>query len=304
MDSDAVARHVAAVRELSKPGQALAPDAATATTRNPAWWRDGEPTPARDRLHRRLLAHARDAATGGVQGRQALVLAGPPGAGKSTILRELLGGRLGEYLVVDADEFKRELLREATVDGSYESWLLPDVVRARQEAGERFYPLDLAPLVHEESAYLAKELRADAIADGDNIVIDTVLGSEPAAVALGQELDAAGYDVTVVDVEVPFELSAARIRTRWEHDYAAAVGGGDALGGRWVPSGYARDVFHGPDGGSKPEAAARRLATGCPAVRRYRVFRTTADPSGAGWVGPRVVADMSRAAHGASLVDT
>ncbi len=62
MVSDAVARHMDTVRELSKPGQALAPNAATATTNNPAWWIDGEVTPSRLRLHRRLLEEARNAA--------------------------------------------------------------------------------------------------------------------------------------------------------------------------------------------------------------------------------------------------
>lgn len=118
------------------------------------------------------------------------------------------------------------------------------------------------------------------------------------------ELDAVGSGVMVIYVEVPFALSAARIHSRWEYDYAAAVSGDDALGGRWVPSEYAPEVFHGTNGGSKPEAAARRLAAGCPAVRRNRVFRTTADPSGAGWVGLRVVMDMVQSVRGAPLART
>ncbi|CAN7552618.1 zeta toxin family protein [Microbacterium foliorum] len=297
------------VRELSKPGQALAPNAATATTNNPAWWVGGEPTLARDLLHERLIAEARAAAPDVEQQHRAIVLAGPPGAGKSTVLGGVLGEHRGKYLVIDADEFKRSLLREAQADGSYDAWLMPDAIRERETQGERFYPLELASLVHEESSYLAKSLRADAIAAGDNIVIDTVLSNEPDALALGQRLTAAGYDVRVIDVEVPYELSEERIRGRWEHAYATALDGGDSLGGRWVPSEYARDVFDGPGGQSKPEAAARALAEQCPAVSRYRVFRTTAEEARAADAEGRpaqatVEVDKSRSSRSAALVDT
>lgn len=275
MVSDAVARHLDTVRELSKPGQALAKDAATATKNNPAWWVGGEPTLTRDLLHERLIDEARGAAPDVEQQRRAIVLAGPPGAGKSTVLADVLGANRGRYLVIDADEFKRLLLREARADGSYDQWLVPAAVREREAMGERFFPLELASLVHEESSYLAKVLRADAIAAGDNIVIDTVLSNTADAVALGEQLSAAGYDVDVIDVEVPYALSEERIRERWEMEYTTALAGGDSLGGRWVPSEYAREVFDGTEGRSKPEEAARALAESCPAVGSYLVYRTT-----------------------------
>lgn len=74
----------------------------------------------------------------------------------------------------------------------------------------------------------------------------------------------------MIDVEVPFELSAARIRIRWERAYASALEGGDSLGGRWVPSEYARSVYERSYGRSKSEVAARRLAEQCPAVSRFK----------------------------------
>jgi chloramphenicol 3-O-phosphotransferase len=300
---------MATVRELSKPGQPLAPNAATATTNNPAWWMDGEPTPSRQRLHVYLIQQAREAAPDVEQEHRAIVLAGPPGAGKSTVLADVLGKHRAKYLVIDADEFKRLLLREAQRDGSYDRWLVPTAIREREAQGERFYPLELASLVHEESSYLAKSLRADAIAAGDNIVIDAVLSNEADALMLGQRLLEAGYDVRVIDVEVPYELSQARIRGRWEHAYSRALEGGESLGGRWVPSEYARDVFDGQGGGSKPEAAARALAEQCPAVVRYRVFRTTVEEARAAYAENRpaqatIEVDKSRSSRSAALVDT
>lgn len=309
MVSDAVTRHMETVRELSKPGQALAPNAPTATMNNRAWWIDDEATPSRLRLHRRLLEEARDAAPDVEQQRRAIVLAGPPGAGKSTVLADVLGEHRGKYLVIDADEFKRSLLRKAQADGSYDQWLVPDAIREREAQGEKFYPLELASLVHEESSHLAKSLRADAIAAGDNIVIDTVLSSESDALALGQRLHEAGYEVRVVDVEVPYELSEERIRARWEHAYTTALDGGDSLGGRWVPSEYARDVFDGPGGKSKPEAAARALAESNPAVSRYRVYRTTTEEARKAETEgrraePSLVVDMTRVDPERTLVPT
>ncbi|NQX34725.1 zeta toxin family protein [Herbiconiux sp. VKM Ac-2851] len=294
-----------AVRELSKPGQALAPFAPTATINNPAWWFNAEePMPSRRRLHRRLLEEARDAAPEVEQQRRAIVLAGPPGAGKSTVLQQVLGADRGKYLVVDADEFKRGLLDEARADGSYDSWLMPDAIRELQAQGEQFYPLELAALVHEESSYLAKALRADAIHAGDNLVIDAVLSKEADAIRLGEILHAEGYDVQVIDVEVPYELSESRIRARWEHAYADALNGAGALGGRWVPSEYARAVFAGPDDPSLPEVAARSLAVSCPAVSHYRVFRTTMEQAHEPHAQPTVDVDMMRSSPSEPLTDS
>lgn len=265
--------------------------------RNRAWWVGAAATPARRRLHDRFIAETRAGTAEVQQGRQAIVLAGPPGAGKTTVLDGLLGERRTSFLVVDADEFKRQLLREALADGSYERWLMPAEVRALQQQGERFFPLELAALVHEESARLAQALRSDAIAVGDDLVIDTVLGKHADALALGRQLDAVGYRVHVIDVEVPYEVSEARIRARWIQAYEAALAGGDPLGGRWVPSDYARTVFDGPGGRSRPEAAARALAEQCPAVTRYQVFRSTADAP------PLLEVDSARHTTGAALVD-
>ncbi|MEV8026594.1 DUF192 domain-containing protein [Cellulosimicrobium funkei] len=81
--------------------------------------------------------------------------------------------------------------------------LKPDAVREREAAGEPFFPLELAALVHEESSHLARLLRDEALREGTSVVIDSVLSNPGAAVALGSQLAAAGYEVEVVDVEVP-----------------------------------------------------------------------------------------------------
>lgn len=217
----------------------------------------------------------------------------------------MLGKNAEKFLVLDADNFKTASLHEAQRDGSYEQHIKPDAVRAAErETGARFYPLEMASLVHEESSMLSKQLRANAIERGDNIVVDTVLSSESSAREIAETLDRAGYDVEVVDVEVPESVAQDRIRSRWEQAYEAAENTGDGMGGRWVPSEYSRDVFNGPDGKSKPEQAAQVLAETCPAVSRYRVYRTTEEKAKEPQPTPTVETDLARAKRGAPLVDT
>lgn len=155
--------------------------------------------------------------------------------------------------------------------------------------------------MHEESSYLSKALRARAIAAGDNIIVDTVLAGEGSAIALGDQLAQAGYMVQVVDVEVPFALSEQRIRSRWEQEYVAALESGEGLGGRWVPSEYARDVFDGPESHSKPEHNARLLAERCPAVADYRVYRTGMEQAHLERAVPALEVHRQRSRPGAAL---
>lgn len=77
-----------------------------------------------------------------------------------------------------------------------------------------------------------------------------------------------------MDVEVPFEVSEQAIRQRWEEKYTQARNGEEnALGGRWVPSSYARNIFDGPNGHSRPEAVARDLAQNNGSVSSYQLWR-------------------------------
>ncbi|WP_281254920.1 zeta toxin family protein [Serinibacter salmoneus] len=211
------------------------------------------------------------------------MLAGPPGAGKSRVMGNDPSHDPSRWQRIDADEFKAALLHEALRDGSYARVLVPPEVRAAGEAGEPFYPMELASLVHEESSMLAASARREALAAGRNVVLDTVLSKPEAAQVLGRQLHAAGYTVEVVDVEVPQAVSEASIERRWREQYLEAQEASPVseqhLGGRWVPSEYRRSVFaapEDPDQRSLSQRSTELLAETCPAVVRYRRFEATA----------------------------
>lgn len=246
----------------------MSKDAPTATINNPGWWIDRELTPQRGWLFGQLLESAAARFPEALNERQALVLAGPPGAGKGSVADRVLGEAKSSYVNIDADEFKAALLRQAIVDGSYESWIKPTAVRELEAAGERFFPMELAALVHEESSRLSVRQRAAMARAGTNIIVDTVLGSGASATELGTQLERAGYSVHVVDVEVPFEVSEERIVQRWAEAITAAEAGQDPLGGRWVPSAYARPLFDTAHGRARSQDAAALLADN-PAVQRF-----------------------------------
>ena len=68
-----------------------------------------------------------------------------------------------------------------------------------------------------------------------------------------------------------------------------------------MPSEYARDVFDGPEGHSKPERTARLLAERCPAVADYRVYRTGMDQAHLEKAQPALEVHMQRSRPGAAL---
>ncbi len=297
-DGGAEARHFELLRMLARPGGPLRTDSPTSTMNNPAWWGSPQQANEREQLHDRLLAEAREVAGPVERGHQALVLAGPPGAGKGVMRREVLAEQHARFLVADADEFKKALLVEAIRDGSYESWIKPPAVLELEARGERFYPMEMAALVHEESSRLAVAFRREAIARGDDIVIDTVLGDPRSAVQLGRDLEAADYDIWVIHVGVPPELSAQQVRSRWAEGYREALAGRDPLGGRVVESEVLRRATQEHGGELVTRVSAWELTSQVQAVSVFRDHWTPARSE------PRQLAtDVMRDVPGAELTD-
>ncbi|NQX29656.1 zeta toxin family protein [Microbacteriaceae bacterium VKM Ac-2854] len=271
------------ISQLSEPNGPLHERSPYATISDPAHFdRRQRSIGERRILHDEILREFVAAQPNVLQDRRAIILTGPPGAGKSSALLEAIrrsGADPSEYRVIDSDYFKDVLLERAVADGSLVAITPPEVTSA-QAAGEQFYPRDFASLVHLESAVLARVARDKAIARGDRIVLDTVLGNPKAALARGRQLENAGYDVTIVEIEVSRSGSVERSRDRYDRALLDANKGEpqSQLGGRLVPASYIATLY--PDGQQHSLCldSAVALAREQPIVSRLELFRVD-DPN-------------------------
>jgi len=301
--------HRAHLERLGADGGPLTAHSPHATSQNPQWFnvRRGTPLDVRRQLHTEILARFTDTHPEVRKDRKAIVLAGPPGAGKSTAQHALIKETRTQpehWLAINADDFKDELLEQARQDGSYDSYLVPDEVRELEAAGEKFYPRELAALVHNESSILSKKATNEAVKRGDNVIIDGTLGNEKQARMLLDKLTAAGYDVMVADVETTQAVSEARTMGRWERGYLDAENGTadglDAkLGGRWVPQSFPASLFTTPeDKESRCAANAAAVAADYGCVSEYVVYRVADQHS-----GPVLESKQGRTKPNGPLVD-
>ncbi|WP_050668102.1 zeta toxin family protein [Luteipulveratus halotolerans] len=254
-------QHQRVLTELAAPEGPLTATGRRATVNNPAWFGNGRPRPQRAQLHDRFLAEHRQAKPDAKADRQAVVLAGPPGAGKTSSLDRVLaerGSSRDEWLVINSDDFKDAILLEALRDGTYDAWLKDAQVRAAEARGHEFQPREFASLVHEESGRIAKDALQEAVGAGMNVVVDGTLSNRANAQQLLENLYRSGYSVTVVDVECTRQQSEGRAHGRWRDDRLAMEAGTgsdlvNTLGGRWVPSEVTSGLF--PTGSDRSVAA-------------------------------------------------
>ena len=278
--------HKRELERFAEPGGPLARDSRYATVNNPRFFRHGEhaPEPTRERreLHARLLAEW-EAASPGATGRQAIVLAGPPGAGKSSSQKALIdatGIPEEDWRIVNNDDFKDQLLLSALDDGSYERDLLPPELA---QSGERVWPRELATLVHDEAGMLADEARKRSIEQGTNVVIDGTLSWEPGANDLMDELDRAGYTVRVAVVDAPQDVvqsaRGAPLAQRLSRRGERRGGRSDDRAARRALGSVGRGRGHVRERGSVGLRRRRALGLGAPRLRR-RVPARTGDRAG------------------------
>ena len=182
-------------------------------------------TPERDRLRDRVRAEVYNLRIENrQQGRRAFVLLGPPGSGKSTAVANRL---IEEYGALEADS---DLVKER----------LPEFEGGLNANG-----------VHKESAWIASEIIARAIAKGDNMVIPRVGSSGGSVRKLLDQLEAAGYVTDLYLVDLSPTLSTGRVVTRFFR------------GGRFVDPLYVRGTVK-----ENPRAAYQELKSH-PGVSRF-----------------------------------
>lgn len=274
-----VARHYEVLRKVNADAS-MQPQSKYATIARKEYFRQlptGQfiPTPERRRLHEQWIAEYVAEYSDIKTEKHAVVMAGPPGAGKGFVQDRLLGG-LPSFVVCDPDKFKEKILEYEIQIGRFDE-LKPPVVQQLETQGERFAPLEFSALVHEESSFLNGRLQDLLMQREMNFVIDTVLKVEASAQTIAARLDRAGYTYDVVSVQTTRDISKASIRDRWEQPYRKFLQNEHSkegrLGGRSVPSEFSSSVFPQEGGTSTTQTAARWLAQNGAGVQSFQHYR-------------------------------
>lgn len=276
---------------LSMPGGPLTINAPHSTLEDRNHFRivRGEAVPkgARRKLHTALLQAWSEATTNPGRRRRAMVFAGPPAAGKSTLMRAL-GSDASGHRRIDADDFKALLLGNAVLDDSLPA-MLPESLRTVRT---QFYPLELSALVHRESTLLQERALNASMRAGEDLAIDGTLANKYWAEKLINQLANFGYSIHLVDVETDMDVALERVLMRWRMGYQRALDHPAdpeaAMGGRWLPStavtrlfGETREADSMPLlGRSVSELNVREIATAVPEVCRYDLYRTASASGG------------------------
>ncbi|MDR3106883.1 MAG: zeta toxin family protein, partial [Bifidobacteriaceae bacterium] len=215
-------RHARTLQALHLPGGDLRFDSPWATRRRPEWHKPSKPRRERAAVLHRLIGEWAAGRPEALAERRALVLAGPPGAGKTSRRGEALAA-LGEdpagYAVIDSDVFKELLIREALRDGTWPQ-LVPDSVWQREADGERFYPMELSALFHSEAAILVMYAQMKwVLPAGVNVVLEGVHPNPAAATRMVALLDSYDYQVATATVETAERECLVRSVARWAAGY-------------------------------------------------------------------------------------
>lgn len=239
---------------LNAEGERLNRNSAHAT------YHPGKPlSQERIRFQRRLLddlmaEHERDREKEGEA--TAVITAGPPGAGKSSMVRGM-GLKPAGARVVDADAVKLKLVEAAVSEGIFDALL-----SHRLADGYPIMPSELSSLVHDESVFLADRMMQRCLEAKENVVIEGTFAWPGLRRRYMKLLDMNDYSsVVLLDVEVDRETAMRQAHQRWANGRAEAIAGRNTMGGRFTPRGAIHLLFEDEDGLSVCHQNAVRFFT-------------------------------------------
>lgn len=214
---------------------------------------DRQYTPARTALHNQIILDVLKQHSAIPRDHRAVMSGGLPGSGKGHVLANHAGFPKNQFMAIDPDEMKKELIKRG---------LAPKI--------KGLSPLETAALIHEESSHLAKRLANVATRRGINVIIDGTMADEAKTTKTAQTLKDRGYDVQGVFVHVPLAVSKQSALNRHRHGLENARSGKDSMGGRLVPEDYI-EGSRAPEG-SEHEAKNENTFH---ALRRKGIFSRT-----------------------------
>lgn len=239
--ADAAEIHHALIQRLTGEGGPLSPASPNATVNSrDRFLAPGIPTRPRRQLHARIIEEFFAENPDVARDRLAIISVGPPGAGKSSAMKQLIPEH--EQMLwrqIDPDEFKQRILHAEISDGTLVT-LMPGGV-------EQLPPGELAALVHEESSFLAAQARDLALARGERVVLDGVHGHVSKIEARLAQLAGAGYgarSTNIVTVDGSWVITRARVEHRWRTSYVAYIAGEhDGTTTRFVPEAVTDELY-------------------------------------------------------------
>jgi predicted ABC-type ATPase len=177
-----------------------------------AWTKDRRSL--HDSIINDLYAAARDVPNQG----HAVIAGGLGGSGKTTVLNSHADIDLNNYLVINPDNFKKEMAQRG---------MIPEI--------EGLSPMESSDLVHEESSYLARQMALRAQADGKNIIWDITMSTRESTEKRISDLRTGGYsriDGLFIDIPIETSIKRTEARHREGHEQYRV---GEGLGGRYLP---------------------------------------------------------------------
>ena len=175
--------------------------------------------------------------TAGAQ-RQAHVVVGAPGSGKSEYIANTIEGWNEDYIVIDPELLDRAFLRQYLAEGWYEA-LKPEPAREFEKQGNKLFPMDIATIAREDSAKLGSILLSTFADEGMNLILEATFTPGFVAQQLVDYLSRNGYSINAVRLTIEKEQAVERCEARYEREYEQALTQGlDALGAKPVDTAY------------------------------------------------------------------
>lgn len=181
----------------------------------------GEWSEERNKQHEEILNDFMEGFKDIPKDKKVLISAGLPGAGKTTVLKQIDEINIKEYATINADDIKEAMV---------EKGMVPEI--------RGLTPLEGAGLIHEESSYLADTLQKRLAKEGTNVIYDMTCKTKSSVERRMAVFENSGYkleDTTMVFVDIELDTSKERAYNRYMGGLNDYIDGKSPSGGRYVP---------------------------------------------------------------------